>query len=70
MNANTMNSDPLLGLIRSQQEEIARYKWIASEKAGRDIGWHRAFEEWLQFHFPNWARQEKNRAIEECLHAQ
>ena len=35
-------------LIRYQREEIERYRWIESEKAGRDIGWKRASEEWKQ----------------------
>ncbi len=60
----------LVELVQAQRQEIAKYKWIESEKAGRDIGWQRAFEEWLQFHFPAWVRQEKSRAIEECLYAQ
>jgi hypothetical protein len=60
----------LVELVQSQRREIAKYKWIESEKAGCDIGWQRALEEWLQFHFPAWARQKKNRAIEEYLHAQ
>lgn len=28
-------------------EEISRHQWIESEKAGRDIGFDRAAEEWL-----------------------
>jgi hypothetical protein len=35
-------SDPLADVFRSQQEEIKKYKWIESEKVGRDIGWERA----------------------------
>ena len=27
--------------------EINRYKWIASEKAGKDIGFERATREWI-----------------------
>jgi hypothetical protein len=62
-------SDPLAEVIRSQQEEIKKYKWIESEKAGRDIGWERAAREWLQQHFPGWKQDRWNRFIKEALHA-
>ena len=61
---------PLVELVQAVHEEIAKYKWIESEKAGRDIGTKQALEDWLQFHFPAWVRQEKNRAIEQALYAQ
>ena len=61
---------PLMELVQSVQDEIAKHKWLESKKAGRDIGMKQAFEDWLQYHFPNWARHEKNRAIEQALYAQ
>lgn len=67
--ANVRATDPLLELIRHQQEEIAKYKWIESEKAGHDIGWERATAEWLEKHFPDWERHQRSRAIDEALHA-
>ena len=41
-------------------EEINRHRWLESEKAGRDIGFESAAQDWLnrfskawmQFHFP------------------
>jgi hypothetical protein len=62
--------DPLADVIRSQQEEIKKYKWIESEKAGRDIGWERAEQEWLKNHFPNWKRARWERAIKDALNSQ
>lgn len=59
--------DPLADVVRSQQEEINKYKWIESEKAGQDIGWERASREWLEKHFPEWKRHSWQRAIEEAL---
>jgi hypothetical protein len=59
--------DPLADVIRSQHEEIKKYKWIESQKAGRDIGWERAEEEWLHKHFPEWKRDSWKRAIEDAL---
>ena len=32
------------------RHEIMRHKWIESEKSGRDIGWDRAFINWLMNH--------------------
>ena len=37
---------PLAEIIRSQLEEINKYKWIESEKTGKDIGMERATREW------------------------
>ena len=45
---------PLQAIIRFQQEEIERYKWIESEKRGYDIGWTRAVMEWQEKHYPEW----------------
>ena len=69
MKTSTFNSGPLLVLIRHQQEEVAKYKWIESKKAGQDIGWERAAAEWLERHFPDWERDQHSRAIDEALHA-
>src|SRR5579859_585807 len=44
--------NPLADILRSQQEEIKKYKWIESEKLGKDIGWEKASQEWLHKHFP------------------
>jgi hypothetical protein len=68
-NTNVREADLLLELVRHQQEEVARYKWIESEKAGHDIGWERATAEWLEKHFPAWERHQANRAIDDALHA-
>ena len=62
--------DHLADVFRSQQEEIKKYKWIESEKVGRDIGWERAVREWMQNHFPNWKRDRWNRFVEEAIRSQ
>jgi hypothetical protein len=59
--------DPLAEELRSQVEEIKKYKWIESEKAGRDIGWDKAANEWMQTHFPAWKRHRWNRALKQAL---
>ena len=58
--------DPLADVFRSQQEEIKKYKWIESEKLGRDIGWERASQEWLEKHFPGWKRAHWDRFVKEA----
>lgn len=40
-------------MLHSQREEIARFKWIASELAGEDLG-RSAVEEWIHKHAPGW----------------
>ena len=59
--------DPLVEMERSQLVEIEKYKWIESEKAGCDIGWDRAQEEWLNKHFGDWKRLRWQRALAEAL---
>lgn len=36
--------------------EIERYKWIESEKAGRDIGFDTAAKEWLVQYAEEWLK--------------
>ena len=53
--------------IRSQLDEINKYKWIESEKVGRDIGWERASSDWLQNYFQEWKRHRWQRALRDAL---
>ena len=34
--------------------EILEYKWLESEKEGRDIGLHRASVEWITMYYDTW----------------
>ena len=56
---------PLSVIVRFQQEEIERYKWIESEKRGYDIGWDRAVQEWQEKHYPEW----KDYALQDSIDA-
>lgn len=58
---------PLVENVRSQREEIKKYKWIESEKAGQDIGWERAAQEWMAKYFPEWKQYRWQRAVQEAL---
>src|SRR5271154_555986 len=61
-----LKTDNLLAdeLIRSQREEIEKYRWIESEKAGRDIGWRQASEEWMRKYFPAWKQNIRERGLQ------
>ena len=37
------------------KQEILKHKWIESEKAGHDIGYEKAAEDWLQRYGSKWA---------------
>ena len=50
---------PLAELLQSQQDEIGKHKWIESEKAGHDIGWARAGEDWFNNHMADWLRHQR-----------
>jgi hypothetical protein len=42
------------------KEEIGRHRWIESEKAGMDIGFDRAAEDWLNRFSDSWIRSNLN----------
>lgn len=37
----------LVSRWREIKRSVEEHKWIESEKAGHDIGWNRAFTDWL-----------------------
>lgn len=47
----------------AEREEILKYKWIASERAGRDIGFERALTEWILRHRAVWRKQRRNHRL-------
>ena len=70
MTQRTRKTHPLSEFVRSQAEEIKKYKWIESEKAGGDIGWERAMREWMHKYFPDWKRYRWECAVAEALRDQ
>lgn len=40
-------------------EEILKYKWIESEKAGYDIGYDKAVFDWKVKHRSDWLKSKK-----------
>jgi hypothetical protein len=66
----TSHKHPFAEIIKSQQEEIGKYKWIESEKMGRDIGWDCAADEWSHKHFPDWKHHVWNRAVQDAVQVQ
>ena len=53
-----MNS-PLYREFLAERDEILRHKWLESEKAGHDIGFERAFLDWMMKHRSNWRKSRK-----------
>lgn len=41
----------------AQREEVMRYKWIHSEREGRDIGFERALVSWVRQERDAWRRK-------------
>ena len=69
MTNRVRKTDPLADVVRSQLEEIKKYKWIESEKAGQDIGMERATREWMAQHFPEWKRSRWKQVVAEAMRA-
>ncbi len=51
-----LHNAPVANLYKSSYLEALKYKWIASEQAGRDLG-KAAIAEWLARHWKGWCRQ-------------
>ena len=49
-----LESSLLYKTFARQRDEILRYKWIESEKAGVDIGFEKALLGWLVNQAPHW----------------
>ena len=62
-----MSDNELLRNSRLYQEclaekgEILRHKWFKSEKAGRDIGFDRAFLDWILNHRDRWRQEHRQK---------
>jgi hypothetical protein len=52
-----MEHSLLYQMFARQRDEILRYKWIESEKAGVDIGFDKALLGWLIKHSAVWQEQ-------------
>ncbi len=44
----------------AEREEILRHKWIESEKAGHDIGFEQALQDWIRNHRDKWRASRRN----------
>ena len=55
----TINTD----LLRNEEvkQEIEKHKWIESEKAGYDIGYEKAAEDWLNRYSAQWTQKHLNK---------
>ena len=40
----------------AEREQILRYKWLESERIGRDIGFERALMDWIRYHRKDWLK--------------
>jgi hypothetical protein len=47
----------------AQKEEIARHKWVLSERVGHDVGWEAAKWDWDMHHRQQWIREMKERGM-------
>ena len=55
-NNDLLKNSSLYREFRAEREEIMKYKWIESEKAGHDIGFEMALTDWIVRHRARWRR--------------
>jgi hypothetical protein len=46
----------------AERDQILRHKWLESEKLGRDIGFDRAFLDWIRKHREPWRQSHRQQA--------
>ena len=58
--SDLLKNSSLYREFQAEREEILRYKWIESEKVGRDIGFEQALTEWIIKHRADWRKNRQN----------
>lgn len=53
-NMDLLRNSALFREFSAEREEILRHKWLESEKVGHDIGFERAFLDWIVRHKTAW----------------
>ena len=43
--------------FQAELQEVMRYKWVESEKAGQDIGFEKALKQWSETLRPEWRKK-------------
>jgi hypothetical protein len=51
----------------AEREEILRHKWLQSEKAGHDIGFEQALQDWIRNHRDKWRASRRTSASPNAL---
>ena len=56
---NIASKSSLYQEFLAERDEIMKYKWIESEKAGFDIGFERALLDWIRNHRDTWKKNRR-----------
>lgn len=51
---NSLRSSLVYQEFLAERNEILKHKWLESEKAGHDIGYEKAFLDWIMNHRDKW----------------
>jgi hypothetical protein len=57
--SDSLTSSSLYREFQAEREEVLKYKWIESEKAGYDIGYEAALTGWVVKHRSEWRKARK-----------
>ena len=49
-----VNKNSVFKQYIAERDEIEKHKWLESEKAGEDIGFEKALEDWISYHRTAW----------------
>jgi len=56
---NLLKNSRLYQECMAERDEILRHKWLESEKRGCDIGFDRAFLDWIRKHRNEWRNEHR-----------
>lgn len=58
---NLLKKSSLYQECMAERDEILRHKWLESEKRGQDIGFDRAFLDWIRKHRDRWRNEHRRK---------
>jgi hypothetical protein len=59
--ADPLKNSKLYQECLAEKHEILRHKYFESQKAGRDVGFDRAFLGWIRFHRDQWRMEHRQK---------
>lgn len=57
--SSTPTSSDAFTEFQAELQEVMKFKWVESEKAGHDIGFEKALKQWTETVRPEWRKKRR-----------